>query len=138
MNDCIFCKIVVGEVPSEKVYEDSQVLAFLDISPITKGHVLIIPKGHYKDLIDVPAEVLCQVMTIAKKLAPQIVQAVGADAFNIGINNGKASGQVVFHVHVHIIPRSEYDNLKNWKGEGYKEGEMKIYADKLRSFINLE
>lgn len=136
MNDCIFCKIVVGEVPSEKIYENENVIAFLDISPITKGHVLVVTKGHYKDLRDAPADVICNVMKVVKWIAPEIVTAMGADGFNVGINNGKVSGQVVFHLHVHIIPRYENDNLKSWKGEGgYKEGEMKTYANKIRNYI---
>ncbi len=137
MNDCIFCKILVGDIPAEIVYEDKDAIAFMDISPVTKGHVLVIPREHYKDVIDVPEEILQKMIVVAKKIAPKIVEAVGADGFNIGINNGKAAGQVVYHLHMHVMPRYEYDNLKMWEGDGYQEGEIKEYGDKIRNYLDI-
>ena len=136
MDDCIFCKIVVGDVPAEKIYEDEEVVAFLDISPITKGHTLVIPKQHFKDLLDTPDDSLAKLMSVVKNIAPSITRAMGADGFNVGLNNGKAAGQVVYHIHFHIIPRFTYDNLKMWEGSGYKEGEMEEVGSKIRSYLN--
>lgn len=134
MHDCIFCKIVVGEVPSEKVYEDDTTVAFLDISPVTKGHVLVVTKKHYKDFLETPlAEVEGCIATI-KKIAPKLLIALEADGFNIGLNNGEASGQVVKHLHFHIIPRFNSDSLRMWEGQAYEEGEMKDYGNKIRKF----
>jgi histidine triad (HIT) family protein len=134
MHDCVFCKIVVGEMPSEKVYEDENTVAFLDISPVSKGHVLVVPKKHYKDFLETPVEVLENTIRTIKKVAPKLVIAVEADGFNIGLNNGEASGQVVKHLHWHIIPRYSNDNLRMWGGVSYAEGEMKEYGNKIRRF----
>ena len=134
MHDCIFCKIVVGEVPSEKVYEDETTVAFLDISPVTKGHVLVVPKKHYKDFLEASLEELQTCIATIKKIAPKLLVALEADGFNIGLNNGEASGQVVKHLHFHIIPRFDNDSLRMWEGQAYEEGEMKDYGDKIRKF----
>lgn len=123
MSDCIFCKIVKGQVPCEKVYEDEQVLAFLDISPVSPGHTLVVPKIHYEDLVRTPHDVVCKCVDAISKLAPAIVSATGSEGFNIGLNNGKAAGQVVFHTHFHIIPRATNDGLVNWAHQKYGQGE---------------
>ncbi len=124
-------------MPAEKIYEDEEVVAFLDISPITKGHTLVIPKRHFKDLVDTPADLLAKLISVVKDVAPAITRAMGADGFNVGLNNGKAAGQVVYHIHFHIIPRFTYDNLKMWEGSGYKEGEIEEVGSKIRSYLNL-
>ncbi|MBI4017114.1 MAG: HIT family protein [Candidatus Aenigmarchaeota archaeon] len=123
MTDCIFCKIVKGEVQCEKVYEDEYVLAFLDISPVSTGHTLVVPKVHYEDLTRTPHEVACKCVDVIKKLAPAIISATGSEGFNIGLNNGKAAGQVVFHTHFHIIPRITNDELVRWSHHEYGAGE---------------
>jgi len=123
MDDCIFCKIIKGEMKSYKVYEDDKVFAFLDIMPINKGHVLVVPKKHYKNILDAPAEVLCQIIFVVKKIAPAILESVGADGFNLGINNGGIAGQVVDHLHIHLMPRFPNDGHKLWHGGSYREGE---------------
>jgi len=135
MEECIFCKIIVGDVPSERVYQDDDIVAFLDISPVTKGHVLVVPRQHYKDVYDIPEELLGKMVAVLKKIASSVVEAAGADGFNIGMNNGEASGQVIFHAHMHLIPRSNYDGLKNWEGTGYDEGEMEKIGNKIRTAI---
>ena len=134
MHDCIFCKIVVGEIPSEKVYEDETTVAFLDISPVTKGHVLVVTKKHFKDFLETPVEELEKCVKTIKKIAPKLMVALEADGFNIGLNNGEASGQVVKHLHFHIIPRHDNDSLRMWEGKAYQENEMKDYGDKIRKF----
>jgi histidine triad (HIT) family protein len=123
MTDCIFCKIVKGELPSYKVYEDAKLLAFLDISPVNPGHVLLIPKHHHKDFLDMPDELVATLFTAAKRISEAVVAASGAAGFNIGMNNGTAAGQAVFHAHLHIMPRLADDGLHLWPGKKYAEGE---------------
>lgn len=129
MNDCLFCKIVSGEIPSEKIYEDENTFAFLDIHPINRGHTLVVPKTHYENIYEAPEEVFTKVMRTVQLLAPKIKQAVGADGINIGINNGKAAGQLVYHLHTHIIPRFESDGYSHWHGNPYQEGEIGTIRD---------
>lgn len=112
--ECIFCKIINREIPSDVVYEDGQTLAFLDIHPVSRGHTLVIPKKHVRDLLDADEDTLKSVMMRVKKVAHAVMKATGADGFNLSINTGEASGQVVFHLHFHIIPRFKTDNLKPW------------------------
>lgn len=109
--DCIFCKIVAGELPGEKVFEDDDVLAFLDIMPTSRGHTLVIPKGHYEDLPSTPVEVLKAVVAVLPKIAGAVVQATGAEGFNVLQSNGPCAGQVVPHIHFHIVPRNEGDGI---------------------------
>lgn len=113
MNDCIFCKIVRGEIPCYKVYEDNDVLAFLDISQTTKGHTLVISKEHFKNLLYVPKDVLAKVMGAAQKIAQAQVSSLGAKGVNIINNTNEMAGQTVMHFHVHVIPRySNEDALR--------------------------
>lgn len=107
MEDCIFCKIIGGGIPSKKVYEDEHTFAFLDISPKSEHHTLVIPKKHYVNVFDVPADVLAQVMSAVKAVAAMYEEKYGMENANIVINNGKSAGQEVFHLHAHIIPRWE-------------------------------
>ncbi|WP_416325831.1 HIT family protein [[Eubacterium] hominis] len=107
---CIFCSIVNNEIPSSKVYEDDLVLAFLDISQVTKGHTLVIPKQHYANFMECDGEVLQHLMMVAQKLSKQIMKATGAAGMNILSNVNEVAGQSVPHFHIHLIPRySEQD-----------------------------
>ena len=108
-EDCIFCSIVAGDIPARTVYEDDDVLAFLDANPLAPGHTLVIPKDHHETLQDVPDEQAEQLLTTIYRLTPIVEDAVDADASTIGFNNGAAAGQEVPHVHGHIIPRFEGD-----------------------------
>ena len=105
MNDCIFCKIVRGDIPCHKVYEDDDVLAFLDISQTTKGHTLVISKEHFRNLLYVPKDILAKVMGAAQKIAQAQVASLGAKGVNIINNTNEVAGQTVMHFHVHVIPR---------------------------------
>ena|SRR3989344_6722387 len=137
MNDCIFCKIEKNEIPSERVYEDDGYIAFLDINPISFGHTLVIPRGHHSNIDETPDGVLAGMIALAKKIGLAVVASLGADAYNIHINNGRASGQLVDHVHLHIIPRTLDDGLKAWRGRGsYPEGEMSATADKIKTELD--
>lgn len=136
MNECLFCKIVAGKIPSAKVYEDDHFLAFLDITPIHKGHTLLIPKEHYRDTLETPDELLALLSPAMKKVARAVKNATHADGINMYINNDRAAGQVIFHTHVHLIPRFEDDGLHLWKGkELYANDEMNTVAEKIKREI---
>ncbi|QDX40336.1 HIT family protein [Salarchaeum sp. JOR-1] len=109
MDDCIFCQIVDGDVPARVVYEDEDVLAFLDANPLAAGHTLVIPKSHHETLDEVPPEPGASLFAAIHSLTPRIEDAVDADGSNVGFNNGAAAGQEVPHVHAHIVPRFEGD-----------------------------
>lgn len=132
-SDCLFCKIISGDVPAASVYEDEHSFAFLDIHPINPGHILLIPKKHYENLTTMPDELLAHMAPVIKKLAIAAKHAVGADGINIGMNNDLAAGQVIFHAHIHIIPRFTGDGLVHWHGaRDYTEGEMETVAKKIK------
>lgn len=125
----MFCSIVTGEVPAQKIFEDEDTFAFLDIHPINRGHTLVVPKTHYANIYEAPDDVLAKTMRTVCFLAPKIKQAVGADGINIGINNDEAAGQLVFHLHVHIIPRFTGDGHAHWHGNPYQDGEISTIRD---------
>jgi len=117
MEDCIFCKIISGIIPCDKIYEDEYTFAFLDIKPLNEGHTLVIPKEHHTDLMTAPKDVFVRVMETVHMLAPIIKDVTGADGINLGNNNGAPAGQVVFHLHIHIIPRRIGDGYSHWHRE---------------------
>jgi len=132
MNDCIFCKIVKGEIPSVKIYENEQVLAFLDIKPVNIGHTLVIPKKHFANIYEVPEELLGEMMKVAKKLSLSIKKSMQADGINVTMNNDPAAHQLIFHSHLHVIPRLKDDGFGTWHGRrDYKEGEPEEVAKKI-------
>ena len=102
-NNCIFCAIAAGEIPSFKIYEDDMCLAYLDINPFSEGHTLVIPKSHSEGLLDTPCETLSELIKRVKKVASHIKSTLNADGFNILQNNGEAAGQTVKHIHFHIL-----------------------------------
>ena len=108
-DNCIFCKIAAGEIPSKTLYEDEKFRVILDLGPATRGHALVIPKEHYADLYEIPEETAGEAMKVAKKMAAVMTEKLKADGFNIVQNNGEVSGQSVFHFHIHLIPRYEGD-----------------------------
>ena len=111
---CIFCKIVSGELPSYKVYEDDKVLAFLNIEPVSIGHILVIPKKHVVSLEETSPEDLTAVMLVVQKIGGTLKKKLGVDGYNVGENNGSAAGQTIPHLHFHLIPRHENDGLPSW------------------------
>jgi len=121
-EDCIFCKIVAGEIPSFKLYEDEHALAFMDINPANRGHALAIPKTHTPNLLEAPDEVLAVTAATAKKVARAVQETVNPDGLNLVQANGPGAAQSVFHLHMHVIPRFTDDNLMlNW---GINPGNM--------------
>ena len=134
--DCVFCKIVAGELPSERVYEDEATVAFLDINPIAPGHTLVVPKAHCENLLDAPAGVLAAVVGAAQKVAPAVMKATGAEGFNFFQFNGSCAGQVVMHLHFHIIPRRPGDGVAfGWEQGKYGEGEMAALGARIREAL---
>jgi len=128
----IFAKILRGELPCHKIYEDADTLAFLDIMPRTEGHALVITKTEARDLFDASPEVIAQVMAAVRKLAPKIKEAVGADGVLVQQFNGAAAGQTVFHLHVHVLPIKQGRTLKAHAGEMADQAELAATAEKIR------
>lgn len=124
-NSCIFCKIVRKQAPASLVYEDENVLAFLDIRPLSKGHTLVIPKQHYVTIFEVPEELVAQLHRIVKRVALAVKEATKADGISIIQQNGKAAGQEIFHLHVHVIPRFEGQKLMRF-GENSEADREKL------------
>ncbi len=112
MEDCIFCKIIAGEIPSTAVYEDEDFKAILDVGPAARGHVIIIPKKHAENIYELEDEDAAKVFPIAKKIATALKKTYDCDGVNVLQNNGKAAGQTVFHLHVHVVPRYYSDDVK--------------------------
>lgn len=134
--DCIFCKIAGGSIPCCKVFETDAALAFLDINPLAPGHCLLIPKLHYSDILDVPAEVLGPLTGHLPGLARAILTATAASGMNILQNTGESSGQAVFHIHFHLIPRIDGDKLGyRWNADAYPEGEADRLSSKIEALI---
>ena len=131
----IFAKVLRGEIPCHKLYEDEDALAFLDIMPRTEGHTLVLTKEKARDLFDVRPEALAKLMAVVRKLAPQIRDAVGADGVLIQQFNGAAAGQTVFHLHVHIVPRKEGEPLKPHAGKMEDQAKLAATAEKIRANI---
>lgn len=109
MKDCIFCKIANGEIPSRTLYEDDTFKVFLDLQPATKGHALIVPKGHYANLYELPEDVAEKVLPLAKQMVAKVTEKLHCDGYNLVQNNGECAGQTVHHFHMHLIPRYEGD-----------------------------
>lgn len=109
--DCIFCKIVKGEIPSYKVYEDNDTVAFLDVFPVTRGHCLVIPKAHAENIFDIAEADLQKIISVTKTVSEKVKYALGADGIRLSQSNGKMAGQEVMHLHMHIIPRYKDDGI---------------------------
>lgn len=137
MADCIFCRIIKGEVPCTKIYEDNHVFAFLDIRPAGKkgGHTLVMPKKHYELITDVPEDTLAKLVVIVKKISAVLMK--DSEGVNIVQNNKKAAGQFVPHVHFHVIPRVKNDGItiESWKSREYKDGEAEREAEIIRKAL---
>jgi histidine triad (HIT) family protein len=136
-HDCVFCRIVKGEIPCTRLYEDSDVLAFMDIGPVVKGHSLVIPKAHHNPLMDTPPEILQKLITVVQRIAQAQMKGLHADGINVSQANGKVAGQVVPHIHFHIIPRFTTDDYHgNWiPGKYASQQELQDYADRIRQAI---
>lgn len=119
-DDCIFCKLANGDIPTATLYEDDDFRVILDAGPAAKGHALILPKEHYANLYELDDELAAKVMVLAKKMITNLTDILGCDGYNIVQNNGEAAGQTVFHFHLHMIPRYKDDEV----GLGWKMGTL--------------
>jgi histidine triad (HIT) family protein len=131
--DCLFCKIVAGEIPSTKVYEDERTIAFMDINPGTRGHLLVVPRVHVDDLHEISDDDLLAVARTARTMAARVLDRLGADGVNVIQNNGSAAWQTVFHYHVHVVPRYEDDPIRlPWVPRPGDPGEIAAAAEELK------
>jgi histidine triad (HIT) family protein len=132
-DDCVFCKMVAGRIPVTKIYEDEVLLAFLDIGPVSDGHTLVIPKQHFEKVHECPPELLSRLASHLGKIAKAVIAGVDSDGYNLLCNNGRAAGQLVDHLHFHIIPRNAGDGVfDRWPAYKYQEGKIEEMADKIR------
>lgn len=136
--DDLFVKIIKGEIPSTKIYEDENTFAFLDTDPVNKGHALVIPKKLYRNVLDIEKEDWGRLMETVRKIAIAIKTATKADGINIYMNNEAAANQKVFHAHVHIIPRFDGDNMITpAKHVEYKDGEKDEYGEMIKNELDV-
>ena len=136
MDDCVFCKMVAGKIPVVKIYEDEAVLAFLDIGPVSDGHTLVIPKTHCAKADECAPEVLAKVGSSLGRIAEAVATAMDADGYNVLCNNGRAAGQVVDHLHFHIIPRKTGEGVfTQWPAYKYREGQIAEIAEKIHKTL---
>jgi histidine triad (HIT) family protein len=138
MNDgsCIFCRIAQKQVPASYVYEDEKVMALLDIKPLNEGHTLVIPKAHYESIFEIPEDLVAHLHGVTKRIALAVKKATNADGISISQQNGKAAGQEIFHLHVHVIPRYEGQRLPSFSevSEADKEKMSRTVA-KIRKYL---
>jgi histidine triad (HIT) family protein len=129
-DDCIFCKLANGEIPTRVVYEDDDFCVIMDAAPATKGHCLILPKEHFSNIYEIEDEVLGKAFKLAKKMTAHLTEKLGCDGFNIVQNNGVTAGQTVFHFHIHLIPRYKGDGqIVGWKPGESTPGELEEIRD---------
>ena len=119
-DNCIFCKIAAGDIPSATIYEDNDFRVILDIEPASKGHALILPKEHYANLYELSDDLAAKALIVAKKVITKMTSILGCDGYNVVQNNGEAAGQTVFHFHIHLIPRYKEDDVNI----GWKQGKL--------------
>ena len=135
-ENCIFCKLANGDIPTATVYEDEYLRAIMDAAPANKGHIIILPKSHAADIYELEDEYVSRAFVMAKKLAVALKKLTGCDGVNILQNNGGAAGQTVFHFHVHVIPRFKDDDCTIvWKPTSYEDGEASDVAKKIAELL---
>jgi histidine triad (HIT) family protein len=133
MEECVFCRIAAGRIPAVKVLETQEVMAFLDIGPVSDGHTLVIPKRHCCRLDECPPQTLSELAAVLSRAAGAVQRAMKADGYNVLCNNGRAAGQIVEHLHFHIIPRKQGDGLfRNWPSFQYPPGKAEELAGQIR------
>jgi histidine triad (HIT) family protein len=133
MNNCIFCKIIRGEIPATKVYEDERTLALLDIQPVHPGHTLVVSKNTgTRNIFDISSKDWMAVSETVRRLVHAIEKATNCDGINILMNNRAYAGQIIDHPHVHVIPRFKGDGLEHWRKIAYKNGELQTVQERIR------
>lgn len=129
---CVFCKIIAGDIPVHKIYEDEKIFVFLDINPVHPGHILVLPKQHFQDMEEITTEDLTAVISGVKKFGGLLKERMGYEAYNVHQNNGSVAGQTVPHLHFHLIPRLPNDNLNHWPAGKYSPGEAEKICRQLQ------
>jgi histidine triad (HIT) family protein len=132
MDNCIFCKIVSGEIPSYKVYEDEKTVAFLDIAPVAPGHTLVVTKSHYQNFEDITPDELNSLIQSVKTVGKLLTDSLKLKGYNVTVNNGEIAGQVIPHIHFHIIPRAEGDGLELWPQGKFEEEWAKNFLTQVK------
>lgn len=135
MENCIFCKIVKGEIPSKKIYENEKILAFLDTNPMSKGHLLIIPKKHFENIYEIEDSYLKGIISVAKIIAESLKKSLNTSGVNILHASGQDAQQSVFHFHIHLVPRYKDDGLDIWPKSDYKELNLDEIKNKIAKEI---
>ncbi len=130
--ECIFCKIIAGDIPSYKVYENDKVMAFFDILPISPGHTIIVPKNHLADVENLSDEEIGAMAVAAKKIGKAMMEGLGVKGYSVFLDNKSAANQHVPHVHFHLVPRAEGDGLERWPQSGYEESEAEHCLKKIQ------
>lgn len=130
--NCVFCKIIAGEISSFKVYEDKNTLAFLDINPVNPGHTLVVPKKHFANFEEADEKTLCQIVKIVKKIGLTLKKNLAAPGYNVAVNNDPIAGQIVPHLHFHVIPRLPGDNLRLWPQRQYQASQAEEVLNKIK------
>lgn len=139
MSECIFCRIIKGEIPSVKIYEDELVYAFLDISPINFGHTLVIPKEHHESASTIPENIAGRMFRVGSRIGIALKRELDMDGYNLHLADGQAAGQVVMHAHLHVVPRGVEDGFHwNWRQLSYPEGRMAEIAEKVAGRLKLD
>lgn len=135
-TDCLFCRIVAGEIPASRVYEDAEVVAFLDLHPVNFGHTLVVPRAHHATLDDLPDAVAMALARPVPRLTRAIVAATGAPGYHLVVNTGVVAGQTIHHVHWHLIPRFEDDAVRwPWPHLAYPEGDMEATRSRIAAGV---
>jgi histidine triad (HIT) family protein len=138
MSNCIFCKIITGEIPSTKIYEDELVYAFMDISPINKGHILVIPKEHHPASSSIPENIAGRMFHIGSRIGVALRRGLDYDGFNLHLADGTCAGQVVMHAHLHVVPRGAEDGFHwNWRQLKYEDNEAGEIAVKIKKKLKV-
>ncbi len=135
-NQCIFCKIIDGEIPSATIYEDEDFKVIMDISPAAAGHAIMLPKKHFANLYELDDQTASRALIVARKVATAMREELGCDGLNVLQNNGEAAGQTVFHYHIHLIPRMKEDTVNlSWQQKSYADGEAARIAEAIAKRI---
>ena len=136
-TECIFCRIIAGEIPSQKILETPDAVAFLDVGPLADGHTLLVPRRHYVTLAEIPSDEFCRIVEPLPRLAAAIEAVTGAKGYNVLQNNGRVAGQVVDHVHFHLIPRAAGDGLGyRWNAGCYPEGRAGELRERIQAALS--
>lgn len=138
VDGCIFCQISAGRIPSIRIYEDNEFIAFMDIAPQSEGHFLIVPRAHYESLNNVPDKVLAKILPLAKKLSDAAMTGLGVEGFNLLQNNGEVAGQAVPHWHMHVIPRRDKSEFPFKPGAPADLTRLPFVAENIRLNVDLK